>query len=678
MIRFGRLTISMLCALLLVGTLFPAFAPTKAEAASCGGPNIAFGRQRWCGYFGNGIDQNGNSVISSGIPASVDTTPEFIALVKGWLNSGDAWQTTGAQFLILTMIGRAPGAPKSVSAAELVKWEQSVGSYADLSTSGGISYGTNGRIDWNVSDYKPCDYFNGTYSGVAFNNFAAINTYYQKGDGVGLDDVAAYFDTDCYTTYLQPWQAPNPSAVKHDFIYFRDTSGNVIYRVRRLCANPIGQLGGLQQPQPAYDLRPSVTAQLAGGGNASAGVEVGQTVEFRYSVLNQGVGASPANTSCTAYTNVHNGYVAARSNPATGGGAGPPTGCPRSFPGNNANTPLGGVESVVVTVDNQTICRSLFVSPATGTVASRGFEVCVQVAAKPFVSVRGGDVSAGGGVETLANCSTTNSGAAIIGWNRGAANGYQGAGVQFAAYALGTILDVATSQGNGAGAAATPIGLSFANTTTTPAAGRFGGSFGSVPCVSDHYGTLPAAHSTINSTSVSAALASGVHFRSGDLTLTSGAIDPGRKISVYVNGDVYINGNVTYANSGTWSSKNVPLFRLVVSGDIYIAPGVSQLDGLYVAQSQNGTTGGVIHTCATGLRAPVDLTSLAGSCGTQLVVNGSFTARQVRLLRTYDSLRSGNAAEIFNYSPALWIAQPADISTGVEWYDSITSLPPVL
>jgi hypothetical protein len=274
---------------------------------------------------------------------------------------------------------------------------------------------------------------------------------------------------------------------------------------------------------------------------------------------------------------------------------------------------------VAITTDNQTICRSLFVSPASGTVASRGFEACVYVAAKPFVSVRGGDVSAGGGVATSANCNTTNSNAAIIGWNsRNASNGYQGAGVQYAAYALSTILDVATSAGNSAGTVAPPDGLSFSNTSAnvTVANGIFGGKLGSAPCIPDYYGTLPPSggYSPINSASVSAALPSGVHFRGvntrQDLTLTGGTINPGSRVSVYVNGDVYINGSIKYGYGGGagWTAPDrIPLFRLIVNGDIYIAPGVTQLDGIYVAQSVDGTSRGIIYTCATGLRAPVAL-----------------------------------------------------------------------
>jgi hypothetical protein len=68
------------------------------------------------------------------------------------------------------------------------------------------------------------------------------------------------------------------------------------------------------------------------------------------------------------------------------------------------------------------------------------------------------------------------------------------------------------------------------------------------------------------------------------------------------------------------------------------------------------------------------------------VVNGAFVASQIRFLRTNGTVKqssageaSGNSnqAEVFNYSPALWMAQPASTAADNN-YDSITSLPPIL
>jgi len=118
-----------------------------------------------------------------------------------------------------------------------------------------------------------------------------------------------------------------------------------------------------------------------------------------------------------------------------------------------------------------------------------------------------------------------------------------------------------------------------------------------------------------------------------------------------------------------------------VKGNIYIAPGVTQLDGFYIAQASSGSaTNGVIYTCASApfTAAPLNR-NLQNTCSTALTVNGSFNARQVWLLRTAGTL-STTPAEKFNYVPELWLSAPFDNGLGGTSgdYDSITSLPPVL
>ena len=127
---------------------------------------------------------------------------------------------------------------------------------------------------------------------------------------------------------------------------------------------------------------------------------------------------------------------------------------------------------------------------------------------------------------------------------------------------------------------------------------------------------------------------------------------------------------------------------------MFIDNDVTQLDGLYVAQqSTSSTDDGIIFTCTSSpVGGPYVQPTLgvggtfASTCDTKLTVNGSFVARQVRLLRTIGTLRQSNAAdnagvpfvaEVFNYNPALWITQPSDDAGGAD-YDAINSLPPIL
>ncbi len=663
-----RFAILSLLPVVLVTTVFYP-KPQTAEAGNwitCANAAIAFGRQRWCGYFSNNGYDNGQAVRNGGMPVSTKKVDPFITMVVDDLHSGDAHRVTGAQFLILTMIGRGPGGPKSVTegpGSQLEDWKSRVKSYADQSENSITSVGQNGRIDWNVWTQIPCTFYKNWGSS---QGWYGVNTYYQRDSSGGANDVA-------------PYLVPCGAGTSEEFVLFRDTSGNIIYRIRRACLNPIGQIGGLDRPQDRYDLHPAISVSVDGA-PASGGAEVGQTISFTYSVRNSGPDPSPANTSCTIYTNVYPGFASARANPAPGGGAGPPTGCPRSFAA-NSNSQLGAVELVPVNAGNRTICRSLFVSPATAAVASLGTEVCVPVVNKPYFKVYGGDLSVGNGLADASGACVGNNNAAIIGWNRGAGGGYGGAGTQFAEVALGRIFEAATAVGNaGPNRAAVPRGLAFAGNNLNT--GLYGGSFGSLPCTADYYGRMPAANMSF--VSLAASTTSGPYSWNGPAPLVLSGVVPASRITLYVNGNVFINNNITYP--ANWTSGSTPLFQLVVNGDIFIRNGVSRIDGVYIAQ-KSGATGGTIYTCALGASALVPDGQLYSRCNNKLTVNGAFIANQVRFLRTNGTRQqgsgneaggSGNIAEVFNFSPALWMGQPVGQIIGSPQYDSITSLPPIL
>jgi len=306
----------------------------------------------------------------------------------------------------------------------------------------------------------------------------------------------------------------------------------------------------------------------------------------------------------------------------------------------------------------------------------------------PYLKVFGGDISAGNGFANTNN-TCTSSASAIISWNQRGQPFYPGAGTQYAAMALNSIIDFASAQGTTTAGASAPSDLSFANssvTSTDKSAGTFGRSFGTVPCITDYFNVPPTAQPA--STNVGA-MSGNSYVSNTGLNGLNGTVATGQRTVVYVQGDVYISNNIVYAGSGAWNYSNIPLFELVVKGNIYIGKGVKQLDGVYIAEP-NGATGGTIYTCATGLGAPVDPTnaSFFSLCNTQLTVNGSFVSSQIRLLRTFGSLNNGtagesaaatNAGEVFNFNPTLWIAQPtgAASSGSSNDYNAITDLPPV-
>jgi hypothetical protein len=181
------------------------------------------------------------------------------------------------------------------------------------------------------------------------------------------------------------------------------------------------------------------------------------------------------------------------------------------------------------------------------------------------------------------------------------------------------------------------------------------------------------------------------YYAAANITLSAGNINPNTRPTVYVDGDVYISGDIT--NTGAWDVSSMPVFQLVARGNIYISPTVKRLDGVFIAQKTSAGTKGIVYTCtnpAAGLQfnaLPLD-GNLYDMCKAEtLVVNGAVVADRLMLLRTKGSLKqsvagetraSTTVGEVFNYNPSVWIAQPDYLGGKVDDYDAITSLPPVL
>ena len=303
----------------------------------------------------------------------------------------------------------------------------------------------------------------------------------------------------------------------------------------------------------------------------------------------------------------------------------------------------------------------------------------------PYFDVNGGDVSVGsamtpaGGTNCVVGAEPQ---AGIVSWNRGASHGYAGAGTAYAAMALSHLQEFASGQGSGLA----PSGLAFANDDDGQIStddGLYGGMMDGLPCVQDYFGTKPAGAKALSTL----AHGIGAYSATGPTTLSGHSLNPGDHWTIYVDGDLYISGNLTY-NGPYASAANIPSLKVYVKGSIFIAPGVTQLDGMYVAQpTDDSSDDGNIYTCATNTGAgvhPYSARSLNGSlynaCKTQLTVNGAFIANQVWLLRTAGTV-TGSSAETFNFSPELWLSAPYDTSVDsmtTNKYDAITSLPPVL
>lgn len=308
------------------------------------------------------------------------------------------------------------------------------------------------------------------------------------------------------------------------------------------------------------------------------------------------------------------------------------------------------------------------------------------VALRPYFSVLGGDISAGAG---FGDTSCPGSSAIIKSWNLNTttAPNYYGAGGEAGVWATGAITNFVSALGLTGGAASTGgYGLSFANTSNT-SGGGYGGNFGvgSVPCMYDYYGSKPTPNPpSIGGTTIGtfATTNSGVYQApvdglgaftlggSGDITLGAG-----KQITIYLSGNLYIKNNILY-NYATIA--DIPRLNVYVSGNIYIDPNVTEIHGVYVAQKTPAGTNGIVNTCNPGT---VTSPQPYATCNRQLRVVGSMISQAaIRLTRTYGNLTTvtgatNQPAEIFQYSPEMWMAAPA--GNGFE-YQSYTSLPPVL
>lgn len=339
-----------------------------------------------------------------------------------------------------------------------------------------------------------------------------------------------------------------------------------------------------------------------------------------------------------------------------------------------------------------------------------------QIMNEPYVQFYGNDVTAGAGFNAAGGgaCTQYTSGT-IDTFNNGSAS-YTGSGGQFGAFALGSISQFVSAIQRGF-PPAPPTGLTFANTAGS---GGYGGNFGKSGadyCVENYYDKKPT--STTNLASATLGSGSAVESTTGqhayshvgtDLTINGLNIANGVNSAVYVDGNVYITGNITYSGAaGAWAGINdIPSLFIVTSPghNIYIEPSVTQLDGVYVAEpdANNQNNNGVIDTCNDGTfnfkNASDD--SLKTTCGSQLVVNGSFVAQQINLHRTLSSLRYAQAgeslnssprdcgggifyadcaAEVFNFSPELYLSLPGITPAGGpsrQTFDAYDSLSPIL
>ncbi len=304
------------------------------------------------------------------------------------------------------------------------------------------------------------------------------------------------------------------------------------------------------------------------------------------------------------------------------------------------------VAETSVSIGSQ-ICQYLYITDAgTATVSNNPSMACARIIARPIVKFKGLDVNfcnAGGG--------------SVYTWARknNAETAYIGSSSQYALFVYDQINGNGIDDKKGFFSGATsnstnPKRLTFANTS-----GTFGADWGDTGACTDYfaeeYYALPSPPAA------------------GDLTISSDTIDIGEHKTTYVNGDAFINGNITYASDWGTERSNIPSYRLIVSGNIYISPSVTQLDGFYFAT-------GNIYTCSSDGSFPG-----YSSCTGTLKVYGAFEALgNIKYWRTGGTLATNIPAEEFIFSPEMLLSRwmggdaPSITDNGI---DSIKSLPPV-
>ncbi|HEX5744352.1 MAG TPA: hypothetical protein VFX84_02790 [Candidatus Saccharimonadales bacterium] len=246
-----------------------------------------------------------------------------------------------------------------------------------------------------------------------------------------------------------------------------------------------------------------------------------------------------------------------------------------------------------------------------------GSEQCVKIINEPYFKVYGTGLSAGGDFSTNGDGQCIGGGL-LAGYTDNADPIARGTGSQLSALALIKITGVASAQKSYPTSSPAGTALTFANTKSGDISSSLdspslGGNFdpGGSHCLTDQKAP------------------SGATVHSGNYTVGAKS-NVSNNQSVFVNGNVRITGNVTYINS--WNIDSAPSFVLRATGNIYIDPGVTRLDGTYISNK-------TIYTCSNNSFSPKPASAMHNGCKNQLVFNGSVVAKKINLMRTFGSLR---------------------------------------
>lgn len=178
----------------------------------------------------------------------------------------------------------------------------------------------------------------------------------------------------------------------------------------------------------------------------------------------------------------------------------------------------------------------------------------------------------------------------------------------------------------------------------------------------------------------------------GPATIAGRNISNGTNVSLNIKGDVYIGGDIKYANTNWTTTADMPSFVIKATGNIFIDKNVTQLDGTYISN-------GAIYTCSSGINQLPSASNIHSDCNKQLLVYGSFMAKKVNLLRSIGDINDTDtkatctnqgsriysqscAGEVFIFSPEMNLnktdIRSSTTNTTLSPWEYIKSLPPVL
>jgi hypothetical protein len=252
-------------------------------------------------------------------------------------------------------------------------------------------------------------------------------------------------------------------------------------------------------------------------------------------------------------------------------------------------------------------------------------QLCIAHPSYPYLTSTKASVHAGGGIGEGSGCG---SGGNVIGRTLGGAGSRGEVAVSahstIASFYSGTLpstTDISLGNSPGLGQYG-----SYCRADLVKAANRHAGpraAFG---------GSLIAANGTL--------LEAPAHTSLGPQSVSS-------RLTLLVNGDLFINGNIILSG-GSFSRASMPALGVIATGSIYIAPGVTRLDGYYYAANS-------INTCF----GPRIEASEASACSSHLTVNGLMTAQTFKFRRTGPVGVAGlRESERFNFSGALLVKAP--------------------